>query len=119
MNKFKNAIGIIKACGLNIKGDRKLMEEVNQVENTIIEALEKQIPKKPRKEIWVDDEKHKSNVRIATASDVLTDDNHSVITHCPNCDKWVTVQKYLSQPRFDLYCSKCGQALLWEGKNNA
>ncbi|MBQ4153882.1 MAG: hypothetical protein IJE01_01615 [Clostridia bacterium] len=45
MNRFKNAIGIIKACGLNIKGDRKLMEEAKQVENTIIEALEKQIPK--------------------------------------------------------------------------
>ena len=45
MNRFKNAIGIIKACGLNIKGDRKLMEEASQVERTIIEALEKQIPK--------------------------------------------------------------------------
>lgn len=46
-NKYKNAIGIIKACGLNIKGDKKLMEQVKQIENTIIEALEKQIPKKP------------------------------------------------------------------------
>ena len=44
MNKYQNAIGIIKACGLNIKGT----EEAEQVENTIIEALEKQIPKKPK-----------------------------------------------------------------------
>ena len=41
MNKYKNAIGIIKACGLNIKGDKKLMEQAKQIENTIIEALEK------------------------------------------------------------------------------
>lgn len=88
-------------------------ETVREAYRMAISALEKQIPKKPRKEIWVDDEKHKSDVRIATASDVLTDDNHSVITHCPNCDKWVTVQKYLSPPRFELYCSKCGQALDW------
>lgn len=48
MNKFKNAIGIIKACGLNIKGDRKLMEDAKQIERTIIEALEKQVANNPK-----------------------------------------------------------------------
>ena len=76
-------------------------------------ALEKQIPKKPRKEIWVDDEKRKGDVRLATKDDVLTKNNHGTITHCPNCDEWVTVQKYLSPPKYDLYCRNCGQALDW------
>lgn len=77
------------------------------------QALEKQIPKKPRKEIWVDDEKRKGDVRLATKDDVLTKDNHGTITHCPNCDEWVTVQKYLSPPKYDLFCRNCGQALDW------
>lgn len=41
MDKYKNAIGIIKACGLNIKGSKELKEQAKQIENTIIEALEK------------------------------------------------------------------------------
>lgn len=81
-------------------------------------ALEKQIPKKPREEIWVDDEKRKGDVRLATESDVLTKDNHSIITHCPNCDEWVTVQKYLSPPKYDLYCRDCGQAIDWSDTND-
>lgn len=77
---------------------------------------EKQIPKRPRKEIWVDDEKRKGDVRLATKDDVLTKDNHGTITHCPNCDEWVTVQKYLSPPKYDLFCRNCGQALDWSDK---
>ena len=49
MNKYQNAIGIIKACGLNIKGSAELQEEAKRVESTIIDALEKQIPKKPKR----------------------------------------------------------------------
>ncbi len=38
--------------------------------------LEKQIPKKPIKQIWIDDEKRKGDVRLATKEDVLTKDNY-------------------------------------------
>lgn len=48
MNNIKNAIGVIKAYGLNISGSEVMLAEAEQVENTIIEALEKQIPKKPK-----------------------------------------------------------------------
>ena len=90
MNRFKNAIGIIKACGLNIKGDRKLMEEANQVERTIIEALEKQIPKQVE----------------------LTDD----CCICPSCRfDMMGVYDFLNDDTKDpSFCPECGQALLWE-----
>ena len=112
---IKNVIGLVKGCGLNVEP----ASVANEAERIIISALEKQIPKKPIKQIWVDDEKHKGDVRLATESDVLTKDNHGIITHCPNCDEWVTVQKYLSPPKYDLYCRKCGQALLWESEDKA
>ena len=76
-------------------------------------ALEKQIPKKPIKEIWVDDEKRKDDVRLATENDVLTKENHVIINHCPCCNQQPIIVKYLSPPRYDLYCRKCGQALDW------
>lgn len=77
-------------------------------------AIEKQIPKKPIKQIWVDDEKHKGDVRLATKDDVLTKDNHSSINLCPNCKEWVMRYKYLSPPEDrDYYCKHCGQALDW------
>jgi predicted RNA-binding Zn-ribbon protein involved in translation (DUF1610 family) len=90
MDKFKNAIGIIKACGLNIKGDRKLMEEANQVERTIIEALEKQIPKKPIVHGF------REGREVNTISFT-----------CPICNKHIGRENY---------CKHCGQALLWEEK---
>ena len=74
-------------------------------------AIEKQIPKKLKKEIWIF--KNKNDMRLATESDVLTKDNHIKINHCPCCDETPTVAEYLSPPRYDLYCRKCGQALDW------
>lgn len=68
-------------------------------------AIEKQIPKKPREEIWIDDEKHKGDVRLATQNDVLTENNHGIINHCPNCDEWAL--------KMHKYCPHCGQALDW------
>ena len=77
-------------------------------------AIEKQIPKKPIKQIWVDDEKHKGDVRLATKDDVLTKDNHGIINLCPNCEEWVMRYKYLRPPKDrDYYCKCCGQALDW------
>ena len=77
-------------------------------------VLEKQIPKKPIKQIWVDDEKRKDDVRLATKDDVLTKDNHSIINLCPNCKEWVMRYKYLRPPKDkDYYCKCCGQALDW------
>lgn len=74
MSKYKNAIGIIKACGLNIKGDKKLMEQAKQIENTIIEALEKQMPKKV-------DEYLTSSFCCPICTNVLS--RYSI--YCPNC----------------------------------
>ena len=82
-------------------------------EKVVFECIEKQIPKKPKKETWVDDEKHKGNVRLATKNDILTKDNHTTIRHCPNCGEGLTVAKYLSPPKYDLYCRQCGQAIDW------
>lgn len=76
-----------------------------------ISALEKQIPKKLKKVTWIF--KNKNDMRLATESDVLTEDNHITINHCPCCDEEPTAVKYLSPPRYDLYCRKCGQALDW------
>ncbi len=104
----QEALELVKQCGLNIEGIKYA-----ECEKVVLTALEKQIPKKLRKEIWVDDEKRKGDVRLATKDDVLTKDNHDIITHCPNCDEWVTVQKYLSPPKYDLFCRNCGQALDW------
>lgn len=80
----------------------------------VVSALEKQIPKKPIKQIWIDDEKHKGDVRLATKDDVLTKDNHGSINLCPNCKEWVMRYKYLRPPKDrDYYCKHCGQALDW------
>lgn len=80
----------------------------------VVSALEKQIPKKPIKQIWVDDEKRKGDVRLATKDDVLTKDNHGSINLCPNCKEWVMRYKYLRPPNDkDYFCKHCGQALDW------
>lgn len=85
-----------------------------ELHNMIDLAIEKQIPKKPIKEIWVDDEKRKGDVRLATESDVLTKDNHGIINLCPNCNERVMRYKYLRPPKDkDCYCKYCGQALDW------
>ena len=82
--------------------------------NMAVKSLEKQIPKKPIKQFWVDDEKHKGNVRLATKDDVLTKDNHGSINLCPNCKEWVMRYKYLRPPKDkDYFCKHCGQALDW------
>ena len=81
-----------------------------------IRALEKQIPKKPIKQIWIDDEKHKGDVRLATKDDILTKDNHGIINLCPNCKERVMRYKDLRPPKDkDYYCKYCGQALDWGG----
>ena len=87
------------------------IEPVNEACRMGMKALEKQIPKKLKKVTWIF--KNKNDMRLATESDVLTEDNHITINHCPCCDEEATVVKYLSPPRYDLYCRKCGQALDW------
>ena len=76
-----------------------------------VSALEKQIPKKLKKVTWIF--KNRNDMRLATESDVLTENNHITINHCPCCDEEPIVVKYLSPPRYDLWCRKCGQALDW------
>lgn len=96
-----------------INGCEMTDEWAEQIEicKTAKSAIEKQIPKKLKKVTWIF--KNKNDMRLATESDVLTKDNHITINHCPCCDEQSTVVKYLSPPRYDLYCRKCGQALDW------
>lgn len=88
MSKYKNAIGVIKACGLNVEFGKELMEQARQIENTIVLALEKQIPKKPRE------------TRCALM--------------CANCGHKITEKGCKISNR--KYCKVCGQAILWENE---
>ena len=111
--KPQEAKELVEQCGLNIEGIKRI-----ECESVIISALEKQIPKKPIKQIWINDEKRKGDVRLATKDDVLTKDNHGIINLCPNCKQWVMTYKYLSPPKDkDYYCKCCGQALDWGDDN--
>ena len=101
MNKYQNAIGVIKACGLNIKGSAELLEDVKQIENTIIEALEKQIPKKPTPQIV------KGGKRLIGNGWWC---NGTTVYRCPNCNEWITLT-------YD-YCINCGQAIDWSDTND-
>ena len=88
MDKYKNAIGVIKACGLNVAFGKELMQQARQIENTIVLALEKQIPKKPRE------------TRCALM--------------CANCGHKITAKGCVKTNLF--YCKVCGQAILWESE---
>ena len=96
MNKCQNAIGVIKACGLNIKGSAELLEDVKQIENTIIEALEKQIPKK------VELYKHCGEYKW---------ENYP----CPYCGEMLGLEV---NKRYVKFCPNCGQALDWSDTND-
>ncbi len=99
---------------INYAKENKICDVYLLDKKFVKEALEKQIPKKPIKQIWVDDEKHKGDVRLATKDDVLTKDNHGIINLCPNCEEWVMRYKDLRPPNDkDYYCKHCGQALDW------
>lgn len=94
MDKIKNAIGIVKACGLNIKGTPELLEQAKQIENTIIEALEKQGKKKVNNlEVFCD---------IGACIPKIKSGN------CPICNNFMIGNH--------TYCNDCGQALDWESE---
>lgn len=61
-----------------------------------IEALEKQIPKKP----------------IVETISVSTNEPPLIVGFCPNC---ITNRPMVTN-RYDLYCKSCGQALDWESE---
>ena len=107
----EKAIEAIKIEKISIEGKAKRVAEFFEGLSIAKTALEKQVPKKLKKVTWIF--KNKNDMRLATESDVLTKDNHITINHCPCCDEKPTVVKYLSPPRYDLYCRKCGQALDW------
>lgn len=110
MNVRENIELLKKICNDSTRFSKEERSAVLQA----IGAAEKQIPKKPIKQIWIDDEKQKGDVRLATKDDVLTKDNHGSINLCPNCKEWVMRYKYLSPPNDrDYYCKHCGQALDW------
>ncbi len=78
------ALNMVKECGLNIE------EPIhNEVINIVIEALEKQIPKKPEE-----------------SYDGYADGNPVIDYHCPNCYREV------DEDDMEHHC-ECGQALDW------
>lgn len=97
MDKYQNAIGVIKACGLNIKGSAELLEDVKQIENTIIEALEKQMPKK---------------VKYLNRHGIGCDLYNKDYFNCPSCGR------RLRNKQKDNHCGRCGQALDWSDTND-
>ena len=114
----------MKLSAQTVRDNIAILEEEQEVDDAgyylqlehekfVLECIEKQIPKKPKKETWVDDEKHKGDVRLATENDILTKCNHTIINRCPNCGEELRVAKYLSPPKYDLYCRKCGQVIDW------
>lgn len=109
----EKAIEAIKIEKISIEGNAERVAEFFEGLSVAKTALEKQMPKKPKKETWVDDEKHKGDVRLAGENDILTKGNHTIINYCPNCGEGLTVAKYLSPPKYDLYCKQCGQAIDW------
>lgn len=90
MDKYQNAIGVIKACGLNIKGSAELLEDVKQIENTIIEALEKQIQKPKTNYDRI------RNMNVDELAEFLEEFKKY---RCPNC-----AYHYEEEPCFDKYC---------------
>lgn len=80
----KEAIEILKS-NKPTSDPRKCGKELCTAVDKAIEALKKQIPKKP--------------------IPIITDDNELVCVICPNCQ----------EIRVDCnYCAKCGQAISWE-----
>ena len=93
---IKEAINLVKDCGLNIEGIKNI-----ECERLIFSALEKQIPKKPKILTW----------------QLLIDSGWK--HECPNCGCAVGVNKNLGfayeeylEPN-ESYCCSCGQALDW------
>lgn len=86
---LQETIKKVKECGLNMEGQANA-----ECENVILDALEKQIPKKP-----------------------IIDTNYSggryTVAYCPNCKKMRGLLKYAKDFKF---CDECGQALDWSVK---
>lgn len=72
-------------------------EEMAEVRDTAIEALEKQIPKKP--------------INVQDCYIPETYDYDYSVANCPNCRGAFSFDEY-HRP---LYCDKCGQKLSFEG----
>jgi hypothetical protein len=89
--KPKEAITLVKECGLNIEGIKH-----DECEKVILNALEKQIPKKPTPQIV------KGGKRLIGNGWWC---NGTTVYKCPNCNDFIS--------RTYDYCYKCGQALDW------
>lgn len=93
----EKALEILKYSYPN--GNGIAVEEVQDTFDLAIEALEKQIPKNPKEELY-----DISGRPLKNKSDIHTRENYA----CPNCG--------VSQTRFIpyTYCAKCGQKIDWE-----
>jgi hypothetical protein len=72
------------------------MEEASQVERTIIKALEKQIPKKPK-------------IKKSTIGFLNGEEIKGSYYHCHCCKSFLGLDVKIYK-----FCPRCGQALLWE-----
>lgn len=96
----QEAINLVKDCGLNIEGIKNI-----ECEKLIVSALEKQIPKPPKRLT------HKPLIDAGWEYG------------CPNCGCAVGENKHLGfayneylEPN-ENYCCSCGQALDWGDSN--
>jgi hypothetical protein len=80
-------------CTISLNHQRKAKNQKELMEITV-EALEKQIPKKP----------------------IFRKENKKVFADCPNCNKTLTYEDKIKANfcKFS-YCFRCGQAIDWSG----
>ncbi len=69
----------------------------------IIKALEKQIPKEPIEDYYMD-------------IDPITGEPYPVgiVSLCPNCKTWLDIEDGCGEK--SKHCKECGQAISWEGE---
>ena len=92
----QEAITLVKECGFNIETTKHF-----ECEKVVLNALEKQIPKKPTP--------HKvEGGKIKIGNGWWCEG--TTVHKCPNCNEFIS--------RTYKYCYKCGQALDWSDTND-
>lgn len=94
--KPREAITLVKECGLNIEGIK-----YDECEKVILNALEKQIPKKATEET------------INRGIDISGEYDIDFNLCCPACGGVVGTFEAGEDEYFSKYCPDCGQALDW------
>lgn len=95
----EETITLVKECGFNVETTKH-----SECEKVVLNALKKQIPKKPTPHTV---EPVEAPIKIGN----INWGRGTTIYYCPNCKDFIS--------RVYTYCHKCGQALLWESEDKA